>query len=186
MDHLLYKLKCTPSKQLCLLLEENRLYILIDSLSAMQDSVSDSVSLITIVLFKINHLAAQRKLATFIWIPSYVRLQGNETENKAVKDSLCQGHIKIIKPSLSWIKTSARDTAHEISRIQHQVWVHAGSTSAKWYRIVTNDCQITISKSVSRRKAVIIHRLRLGCRCNWEIRYRVPKAICVFCAYVLA
>lgn len=185
MDHLLYKLKCTPSKQLCLLLEENRLYILIDSLSAMQDSVSDSVSLITIVLFKINHLAAQRKLATFIWIPSYVGLQGNEI-NKAVKDSLCQGHIKIIKPSLSWIKKSARDTAHEISRIQHQVWVHAGSTSAKWYRIVTNDCQITISKSVSRRKADIIHRLRLGCRCNWEIRYRVPKAICVFCAYVLA
>ncbi|XP_063590519.1 uncharacterized protein LOC134767451 [Penaeus indicus] len=167
-----------------LLLQESHVYILTDSLAALQvlqkESVSDNIALTTAIHFKITQLKDQEKSVSFMWIPSHVGIKGNEAADKAAKDSLQQHHLKLIKPSLSNIKSRARETTKEISKIQHQVWVQAGSPSATWYSIATDYIPITIPKSMSRRDAVIIHRLRLGYRCNWEIQFRVPKA-CSHC-----
>jgi len=95
-----------------LILQENKIYILTDSLSALQvlqqESILDNVALITAVQFKIKQLRDQGKLVSFMWIPSHVGLQGNEAADKAAKDSLRQYHLKLIKPSLSKIKSRAR------------------------------------------------------------------------------
>jgi len=59
--------------------------------------------------------------------------------------------------------------------IQHQVWVQAGSPSAFWYKTSTEYESITIPMSMLRKDAVIIHRLRLGYHCSWEIDEHNPK-----------
>lgn len=60
-----------------------------------------------------------------------------------------------------------------LSRIQYQVWVHAGS-SVNWYRAATNHESIPFPRSLSRKDA-IIHRLHIGYKCNWEIDEKTTK-----------
>jgi len=120
-----------------------------------------------------------------MWIPSHVGLEGNDRVDSAAKSSLHQTHIQPIKPSISQIKNRAKITAKQITLIQHQVWVQAGSPSATWYKTVTEYETITIPRSMSRKDAVIIHRLRLGYPCSWEIDERVPKE-CNHCQTVVS
>lgn len=125
-----------------LLLNDSQVYILTDSLSALhvlqQDFHSDNILIVTTIQFKIIQKREQGKSTNFMWIPSHVGLQDNEVADKAAKDSLTYSHIKTIKTSLSSVKSLARATAHEISRVPHLVGVQAGSTSAKWYRTTTD------------------------------------------------
>jgi len=120
-----------------------------------------------------------------MWIPSHVGLEGNDRVDSAAKSSLHQTRLQPIKPSISQIKNRAKITAKQITLIQHQVWVQAGSPSATWYKTVTEYETITIPRSMSRKDAVIIHRLRLGYPCSWEIDERVPKE-CNHCQTVVS
>ena len=58
----------------------------------------------------------------------------------------------------------------------HQMWTDRNSASATWYRQATNMIPHCIDKSTTRSAAVIIHRLRLGYRCTWEIVERNERA----------
>jgi len=124
-----------------------------------------------------------------MWIPSHVGLEGNDRVDLAAKSSLHQTRIQPIKPSIRQKKKKkkkkAKFTAKQIALIQHQVWVQAGSPSATWYKTVTEYETITIPRSMSRKDAVIIHRLRLGYPCSWEIDERVPKE-CNYCQTVVS
>ncbi|ROT82640.1 pol [Penaeus vannamei] len=166
---LTYALFCTKST-VC---------IFTDSLSAIHTLQNrahlDNVYLATSTLFKLQQLTQQGKTVRIMWIPSHVGLEGNDRVDSAAKSSLHQTRIQPIKPSISQIKNRAKITAKQITLIQHQVWVQVGSPSATWYKTVTEYETITIPRSMSRKDAVIIHRLRLGYPCNWEIDERVPK-----------
>ena len=48
-------------------------------------------------------------------------------------------------------------------------WVQNDSRSAKWYKNVSGLDPPAIDRHTPRELAVIIHRLRLGYRANWEI-----------------
>ncbi|XP_069992410.1 uncharacterized protein [Penaeus vannamei] len=122
----------------------------------------DNVYLATSTLFKLQQLTQQGKTVRIMWIPSHVGLEGNDRVDSAAKSSLHQTRIQPIKPSISQIKNRAKITAKQIALIQHQVWVQAGSPSATWYKTVTKYETITIPCSMSRKDAVIIHRLRLA------------------------
>jgi len=158
---------------------KNTVYILTDSLPALhtlqQQYHQDNIQLITSTLFKLQQLSEQGKSVTLMWIPSHVGIQHNELVDTAAKNSLRQQSITHVKPSLSTIKSLARSAAYYMTRIQHQVWVQAGSPSAFWYKTSTEYESITIPRSMSGEDAVIIHRLRLGYRCSWEIDERNPK-----------
>nr|XP_027208601.1 uncharacterized protein LOC113802257 [Penaeus vannamei] len=176
---LTYALFCTKST-VC---------IFTDSLSAIHTLQNrahlDNVYLATSTLFKLQQLTQQGKKVRIMWIPSHVGLEGNDRVDSAAKSSLHQTHIQPIKPSISQIKNRAKITAKQITLIQHQVWVQAGSPSATWYKTVTEYETITIPRSMSRKDAVIIHRLRLGYPCSWEIDERVPKE-CNYCQTVVS
>ncbi|ROT84526.1 pol [Penaeus vannamei] len=173
---LTYALFCTKST-VC---------IFTDSLSAIHTLQNcahlDNVYLATSTLFKLQQLTQQGKTVRIMWIPSHVGLEGNDRVDKS---SLHQTHLQPIKPSISQIKNRAKITAKQITLIQHQVWVQAGSPSATWYKTVTEYETITIPRSMSRKDAVIIHRLRLGYPCSWEIDERVPKE-CNYCQTVVS
>lgn len=66
--------------------------------------------------------------------------------------------------------------------LNHQIlpWAQAGSPSASWYKTTTEYETISIPRSMSRKDAVIVHRLWLGYRCSWEIAERTPRE-CVHC-----
>ncbi|ROT69722.1 pol [Penaeus vannamei] len=176
---LTYALFCTKST-VC---------IFTDSLSAIHTLQNrahlDNVYLATSTLFKLQQLTQQGKTVRIMWIPSHVGLEGNDRVDSAAKSSLHQTRLQPIKPSISQIKNRAKITAKQITLIQHQVWVQAGSPSATWYKTVTEYETITIPRSMSRKDAVIIHRLRLGYPCSWEIDERVPKE-CNYCQTVVS
>ena len=48
-------------------------------------------------------------------------------------------------------------------------WVQNDSKTAKWYKKVTGFEPPAIDKHTPRQLSVIVHRLRLGYRANWEI-----------------
>lgn len=154
-------------------------HILTDSLSALhvlqQDFLSDTINLVTTILFKINQFKDQGKFLTCMWIPSHVGLQGNEVADKAAKDSLTHRHFNKIKISLSSLNSSQSNCQWN----NQNSTPHLGTRRFPLSYMVQN-CHwlfyITIPKSMPRREVVILHRYRLGYRCNWEIDIRVPKA----------
>lgn len=137
-----------------LVCSETQAYILSGSLFTLHtlreaDNL-DNIRLDTSTLFRLQQLARQGKSVSFMWIPSHTGIEQNEQVDTAAKDSLHYQHIIHIKPSINHIKTLGKKTAHQISKIQHHVWVQAGSPSANWYKIVTDYDPITIPRSMPR------------------------------------
>lgn len=162
----------------------------LNSLSAIQTLQKQAhlhVYLVISSLFKLQQLTQQFKTVRLMWIPSHIRLEAMAVDlvDVAAKNSLHQTHIQLIKPSISQIKNKANIIATHKALVQQQVWVQAGATTANWYKTATEYNNITISRSVSRKDAVIINRLRLGYPCNWEIGERVPKE-CIHCQAVVS
>lgn len=165
-------------------LSQKSIYILTDSLSAIHAlqkfPPANNIHLLTTALFRVQQLAEQGKSIHFMWIPSHSGIDQNELNNRAAKDSLRQDYFTVLCPSISHIKKLAKTASFHVSRIQHQFWVRAGSSSSKWYRTVTEYNPITIPRSMKRKDATTLHRLRLGYRCHWEIEERVPRE-CRYC-----
>lgn len=105
--------------------------------------------------------------------------------DKAAKDSRHHQHIIPVKPSINHIKSITKKTTYQIERIPHEVWIQAGSPSAKWFITVTDCESITIPHSIPSKEAVIIRRLRLGYRCSWEVEERLPGE-CIHCQAVVS
>lgn len=83
-------------------------------------------------------------------------------------------------PSLNQFKATIRRNTHISARNQHIVWIHRNSPLAKWYKEVTQYSAPPILRNTPRSHAVIIHRMRLGYRCSWEIAERNPRE-CKYC-----
>lgn len=130
-------------------LPQELIYILTDSLSALhtlQKFPEDNIHLISTTLFRLQQLIEQGKSIYFMWIPSYSGIDQNDLPDRAAKDSLSQIQFTVLQPSISYVKKLAKTTSYQVSRIHHQVWVHAGSFSAQWYQTVTEYDPLPISE----------------------------------------
>jgi len=106
----------------------------------------------------VQQLAEQGKYIHFMWIPCHSGIDQNELTDCATKDILRQDYFTVLRPSISHIEKLANTASFHVSRIQHQVWVQAGSSSAKWYKTVTEYNPITIPRSMERKDATTLHR----------------------------
>ena len=105
----------------------------------------------------------------------------NEEADELASQSLRIREIGIkFQKSLRQLKTEAMQYPKRKMLAHHQLWTDRNSMSATWYRRATNMIPHCLDKSTTRMAAVIIHRLRLGYRCTWEIVERVQRA-CAHC-----
>jgi len=162
--------------------EEINIYT--DSLSAIQalyKSPDENKMLMTTLLYKIQVLHNKGSQVILNWIPCHIGIIGNEIANRAASEGTLYQDINFhIPPSCSQIKKTIRLNFQREIFNQHLACVNKGSFSASWYKTVTNYQRVNITNTMPREQVVIIHRLRLGYKCNWEIAERVLRE-CSYC-----
>nr|XP_027223265.1 uncharacterized protein LOC113815374 [Penaeus vannamei] len=155
-----------------------------DSLSAIQalyKSPDENIMLMTTLLYKIQVLHKKGSQVILNWIPSHIGIIGNEIADRAASEATLFQYINFhIPPSSSQIKKTIRQNFQREIINQHLACVNKGSYSASWYKTVTNYQRVNITNTMPREQVVIIHRLRLGYKCNWEIAERVLRE-CTYC-----
>ena len=145
-----------------------------DSKSAMQalqqTKIKENRNLITSIHVLIKHHHNQDRHITFNWIPSHIGIPGNEEADRLAKQTNRMERIQIVlQPSLQQIKNSTKPIYKDTLIKNVKLWVEHNSRSAKWYYKTTDLIPPPIDKHTHREIAVILHRLRLGYKANWEI-----------------
>ena len=165
--------------------EDRPVVIHCDSLSALQalqqTKIKQNRNLISNIHLLINQHKAQHRSITINWIPSHIGIPGNEKADELAKQSKHMDQVQItVQPSLQQIKNLTKHTSREtmIKNINH--WVQNDSKTAKWYRKVSGFEPPAIDKHTPRQLSVIVHRLRLGYRANWEIINNINRP-CAHC-----
>lgn len=153
--------------------QQSHIIIHTDSKSAIQTiqntEPKQNIKLITTILHQLHTLKTQNKSITLNWIPSHIGLLGNEAADKSANLAANLPNIHItIHPTQTQIKSSTTPLLHKLTLQHHKNHLRV-SPSAYWYQLATKYEPPPISKSTPRKLAVILHRLRLGYKCNWEI-----------------
>ena len=157
-----------------------------DSLSSVQalkkQKPKENISLLSSIKQLALQLHTQRRCLTINWIPSHTGIPGNDKADELAKSALNYPNINIqIQPSLSQIKLQANQHLRAELQKHHKLWVERGAGSAKWYKAATDLLPYPITSTITRRLAVIIHRLRLGYRCTWQINEPLERP-CDYCS----
>ena len=145
-----------------------------DSLSAIQAlqilKIKENKNLLSnIHLLLIKHKNQNRKV-TLNWIPSHIGIPGNEEADKLAKQTNQLPHVQfIVQQSLQQIKNKTKHIHKKTLKENINFWINNNSRSAKWYYSTTELIPAPIDRNTPRELAVIVHRLRLGYKANWEI-----------------
>ena len=121
-----------------------------------------------------QHKSVNREV-TINWIPSHIGITGNDQADELAKSTKFINNVQIrIQPTKSQVKSMIipKIKANMVENIRHHAM--QGSQSATWYLSATNLIPHNITRNTPRKEAVIMHRLRLGYKANWEI---VERAI---------
>ena len=154
--------------------EEGPVVIHTDSMSSLQSlrkhKIKENKHLISSIHTLIEQHINQNRKVTFNWIPSHINIQGNEEADKLAKQTNQIDRVQInIQQSLQQLKNTTKTLVRKDLTDNVRFWVQQQSNTATWYYKVTELIPPPIDKHTSRELAVIIHRLRLGYRANWEI-----------------
>ena len=116
-----------------------------------------------------QHKTSNRQV-TINWIPSHIGIIGNDKADELAKTTKYVNNIQIkIQPTTSQIKSMMAPAIRKIMGNDIKYHASQGSHSANWYLRATDLKPHNITKNTPRELAVVIHRLRLGYRANWQI-----------------
>ena len=145
-----------------------------DSMSSLQilqkRDFSNNIGLTTNILALIDQHKRQNRSVTFNWIPSHIGIPGNDHADALAKNTLHSTIIhKCVQPSIPQIKslTKKHTITAKLANFNH--WLNNNSSSANWYSKTTQLKDHLVNKHTPRDLAVILHRLRLGYKCSWEV-----------------
>ena len=126
------------------------------------------------LIMDIRRLLYQHKImnrqVTINWIPSHIGIIGNDKADELAKTTKYIDNVQIrIQPTTSQIKSMMAPAI--IYEMKKDIRNHAsgGSPSANWYILATDLKPHNITKNTPRELAVVIHRLRLGYKANWQM-----------------
>ena len=145
-----------------------------DSRSSLQTlqkaSITENKLLISSTLALIQQHHLQGRPVTLNWIPSHIGIEGNEKADHLASQALLAEAPQIyIQPSLQQYKGMAKPAQTRAQLKNFKYWLTNNSPSASWYNQATQLNPLPISKGTPRKLAVILARLRLGYKCNWEV-----------------
>ncbi|XP_076064444.1 uncharacterized protein LOC143038790 [Oratosquilla oratoria] len=151
-----------------------------DSLAVTQvlqkKDIPTNINIITTILYLLQLHNRQNRPVIINWIPSHIVVHGNERADEMAKAARYHPHIEIkVQPSTTLIKSWARDHLQRTKVANHRRSINSASASAKWYERATKLCPHPATKIANRGLSVIIHRLRLGYKCCWEIIERQER-----------
>ena len=156
-----------------------------DCKSAVQALQSERIKENRSIILDIKNLLYQHKntnrQVTINWIPSHIGIPGNDKADELAKSTKHVENVQIaIQLTTSQIKKIA---APELQKTMHKEiknLASQGSPSATWYLHATELAPHPVTKDMSRKLAVIIHRLRLGYKATWRMIEGVIKP-CDYC-----
>ena len=145
-----------------------------DSLAALQalqaNKIKENKNLLSQVHTLIKQHKDQNRKVTLNWIPSHIGIHGNEEADRLAKQTNQIADVQInVQPSLQQLKNQTRHISKKSMTDNINFWVGHNSRSAKWYNKATKLEPPPVDKHTPRELAVIIHRLRLGYKANWQI-----------------
>ena len=159
-----------------------------DSLSSVQalknTKPKENINLLSSIKQLSQQLHSQERSLCINWIPSHTGIPGNDKADELAKAALSAPSVQLrVQPSLSQIKSLANKHLTKSISNHHSLWVGRGSDSANWHKAATNLTPPPIFPTTSRKLAVIIHRLRLGYKCNWQLEEPLDRP-CDHCSNI--
>ncbi|XP_076032993.1 uncharacterized protein LOC143020456 [Oratosquilla oratoria] len=140
------------------------------ALDVLQRGVgADNVFLQTSIEIMITRLHQRDRKTIIHWIPSHINTPGNTLADDAAKAATRRGEITIpVTPSMTQIRSASNKRTRIMAQEEHSNLI-ATSASAKWYYLTTRYEPISFPTGAHRRVESIIHRLRLGYPCGWQV-----------------
>ena len=90
-------------------------------------------------------------------------------------------HVQIhVQPTISQIKKQLAPTIRKMMHEEVKTQARLGSPSSNWYLHATELVPHPVTRDISRKLAVIIHRLRLGYKATWQMLEGVIRP-CSYC-----
>ena len=129
----------------------------------------DNIHLLTTILAKAQSILSQGRRVIINWVPSHIGIKGNEAADRLAESGRLKPQIDLpLKKSKSMIKKAICQAGLATNKQRH-MWAAQRSPSARWYRDATGYKALISPFKLSRRAEVILHRMRLGYHCRWEI-----------------
>ena len=156
-----------------LLNEEGPVTIHTDCKSAVQALQQTKIKENKALITDIQNLLYQHKTAnrpvSINWIPSHIGILGNDKADELAKTTKYVANVQIhIQPTISQVKKSLLPTIKKIMHDEIKAQASSGSPSSNWYLQATELLPHPVTRGISRKLAVIIHRLRLGYKASWQ------------------
>ena len=116
-----------------------------------------------------QHKVAGRQV-TINWIPSHIGIPGNDKADELAKSTKYINNVQIkIRPTTSQVRNMMAPAKKAYMNEDIRWHANQGSPSASWYLLATDCKPHDVTKHTPRELAVIIHRLRIGYKANWQI-----------------
>ena len=148
-----------------------------------QRSPTDNIYLLTTIGTITQRMLAQGRRIIINWVPSHIGIRGNELADRLAE--IGRGmppNPMIIHQSRSLLRRKCTVAANSFLLQLHREETRH-SPSASWYSDATGYEPLALSEINNRGTEVILHRMRLGYHCAWQIIQTIEheERCCMHC-----